>query len=582
MNANLKLVDDHYFEDDLEDSQRDEPVGGFLPLGIEKNQVVVFSRLQKSVVKLKPSDLKEVNLRMHLGSDWYDYFQLVLEQEQPNAGQRRKGESGGARVAKKVIGECQEIGQYLPAAERRSGVWPDGGGGLLVNSDVLWRPDGTVLEHGIHGDHVYPIVRTIGYGPDTPEATPKDLERVLQSFRSYNWQVPFAGELVLGWVGVCLVASAIRRRPHLLVTGPAGCGKSTLLEQVAALLGRNAAPVTGSPTLMGLQQLVQDHPSRGIVIDEFEHDGRSQRRKDVFEAARASYSLQEGDSGIVRGSSSGEAKSYKMSSPFIGCGISPGPMEPADVTRWVVLEMAKLLPLKDAGGMLPSREDFEEIGPRMARLFTSRWSVLRDSLEVFRSAVQSCGGDARMGDTYGYLLASYWAFVSSRQATSSDASQIVELAGIAARISAQAVFDEQECLAALLTRVVSFDLSGGASKLSVAEACKWIVEGRQGKLAVENRLAQFGLRLRVSRANGRWFLLVANSPNHAELRRLFAGSKWSKGGWGLVLRRLPGGHESTQRLGRGLPPCKATAFELPGDLQKSSDSPGSQPASAHC
>lgn len=573
MNSHLQLVDDHYFDEEPDLETRAPPVGGFVPLGLEKDKVVVFSHLQKSVVKFRPSDLKESVMRVFLGSLWYDFYILVLErQQQPIANRRSKAESGASMMAKHIIASCQAVGIYLPSTERRAGAWLDEKGGLVINSGALWRHDGAVLSHGIHGDYVYPVVKSLGFGPDTSAATSQEVQRVLEVFRTYNWQVPFAAELVLGWVGVCLTATALRRRPHVLITGPAGCGKSTLLEQVTALLGRNAAPVTGSPTLMGLQQLVQDHPSRGIVIDEFEHDGRNQRRMDVFEAARASYSLQEGDAGVVRGSTTGEARAYKLSSPFMGCGISPGPMEPADVTRWVLLELAKLPP-QEANCILPSRDEFEQLGPSLARLLISRWTVLRDSLEKFRAAVQVNGGDARMGDTYGHLLACYWAFVNERVATASDAERIIEDAAITKRLHSQAASDHEECLNALFTRVVAFDMPGGASKLSIGEACHCLVKGSHGKRSIEERFSQMGLRVRTSK--GRQYLLVANSPSHSELRRVFAGSKWSHGGWGLVLRRLPGGCESTQRLGPGLPPCKVTAFLLPDEMQSeaSSESP---------
>jgi energy-coupling factor transporter ATP-binding protein EcfA2 len=397
---------------------------------------------------------------------------------------------------------------------------------------------------------------------------PEEVERVLKTFRSYHWQVPGAGELVLGWIGVCFVSTALRRRPHVLVTGPHGSGKSTLLEQVSMLLGPQGAPVTGSPTLMGLQQLVQHHPSRGIVIDEFESDGRNARRKGVFEAARASYSLQEGDAGVVRGSTTGEAKTYRLSSPFLAGAISPGSMEPADVSRWVSLELGRLAERAGVYGPPPTRDEFQRLGPGLARLFVARWPVLSGSLPLFRQAVCDVGGDARQADTYGHLLACYWTFVSGNAATALTAAQLVEELRIGARFRTHAVHDEEECLSALFTRLRTFDgVDGGSVKLSIGEACKLVVDGLPGKKAVMARLGQLGMRLRVARATGRWHLMVANSPSHAELRRLFSGTKWSQGGWGIVLRRLPGGHESTQRIVSGMPSAKVTAFELPDSMQ---------------
>ena len=72
--------------------------------------------------------------------------------------------------------------------------------------------------------------------------------------------------------------------------------------------------------------------------------------------------------------------------------------------------------------------------------------------------------------------------------------------------------------------------------------------------------------LRVAFAKGKWSLYVVNSPMHQELRKLFAGTKWATGGWSVVLRRLPGGEESTQRIGAGLGAAKVTVVYVPEHL----------------
>ena len=70
---------------------------------------------------------------------------------------------------------------------------------------------------------------------------------------------------------------------------------------------------------------------------------------------------------------------------------------------------------------------------------------------------------------------------------------------------------------------------------------------------------------------GKWVLYVSNSPLHHELRKLFAGTKWSTGGWSVVLRRLPGGEESTQRIGAGFAPGKVTAIDVPAHWLPAND-----------
>ncbi len=110
MNANLQLVDDDYFDEDIEQEPCEEPAGGFIPLGFEKRHVVVFSRLQKSVFKLRPADMKEANLRLCFGSDWYDFQSEATTKGRPQEARKRKAGDVSAAVGKMVIQACQQAG----------------------------------------------------------------------------------------------------------------------------------------------------------------------------------------------------------------------------------------------------------------------------------------------------------------------------------------------------------------------------------------------------------------------------------------------------------------------------------------
>jgi hypothetical protein len=346
------------------------------------------------------------------------------------------------------------------------------------------------------------------------------------------------------------------------MTGPAACGKSTVLEYVRWLLGDLAYACTGPQTLAAFYQSLGG-TSKVVANDEFEADPTRKACKDTFEIARMSYSLQEGDEGIVRGTVTGKAKSYRFYSAFIAAGISPGKMEPADLTRWVILEAKG----KPQGERLTEAEA-RDIGPKLARLFVGRWSVFQASEEVVRQRILASGGDGRMADTVGTLLASYWAFVSDQPATAEDAAFLVSMLGIEERLAVHAVSDELQCLEAMTSRVVPFKVMDGCAlvtrQLSIGQAIETVCKDPTGQPDVVARLAQLGLRVALSK--GKWSLYVTNSPMHQELRKLFSGTKWSTGGWSVVLRRLPGGEESTQRIGAGLGPAKVTRIDVPQHL----------------
>jgi energy-coupling factor transporter ATP-binding protein EcfA2 len=518
------------------------------------------------VFDLAASELKEMHLKAMLGADWcsgnFDEYNEKKEELVFNF----------KKLATHIIATCQTKGPYTTNRERRAGIWKMDDGQLIVNSKTLWRPDGCSLKHGIIENHVYPVSRDIGFSLTTEPASKVDIERVLTSFRSLQWITPFSGEMLLGWVGISILAAAVKRRPHVLLTGPAGCGKSTMLEQVRWLLGDMMASCTGGQTLMGLNQLVQEQPSRAIGIDEFEADPRNDKCRQTLEAARSSYSLQEGDEGIVRGTPGGNAKCYRLASPFIAAGISPGKMEPADRSRWVVLESRKL----EAGGRglekLMTEDEASALGKRLCRLFVDRWNVFQETAKTVRHVIVTSGGDGRISDTVGTLLAAYWAFISDRPANIADASKLVTEVGLDERIAVSEANDEKECLEALMTRVLPFRIQSGIyvlnRNLAVGEAVQLVASDPTGQLDITNRLAQFGMR--VAFTKGKWFMYVVNSPMHTELRKLFAGTKWAQGGWGMLLRRLPGGLESTQRVGsQGAQ--KVTIFDLPEALRPAND-----------
>jgi hypothetical protein len=471
------------------------------------------------------------------------------------------------RLATDILSALQAAGPYSDTAERRGGVWKLNDGQLVVNGRQLWRADGTVLEHGIHEGRVYPVSGDVGFDLSTPIATAGDVNKVLAAFNSPQWIHPMGGEIVLGFLGMSLVASALGRRPHVLMTGPAACGKSTVLGYVRLMLGSLAHPCTGPQNMAGLYQSIGG-TSKAVINDEFEADPSRKACKETFEIARMSYSMQEGDKGIVRGTSGGSSRSYRFYSPFIAAGISPGKMEPADLTRWVILEAKG----KPQGERLTDAEA-RDIGPKLARLFLSRWNVFQASEDVVRNCILSLGGDGRMADTIGTLLASYWAFVSETPATEEDAKFLVNMLGIEERIEVHQVSDELQCLEALTSRVLPFKVVDGAAlvtrHLSIAQAIEMVCADPTGQPELVMRLAQIGLR--VAFAKGKWSLYVVNSPMHQELRKLFAGTKWATGGWSVILRRLPGGEESTQRIGAGLGVAKVTVVDVPEHLLSASN-----------
>lgn len=536
--------------------------GGFVALGMAGNKCVVLSSLTKAVTRISPSDMKEMFFKTHFGATWCDehYSAFHPKKEEVIFDHRQ--------LATDIIRDCQAQGPYIESYERKAGVWLNKSGKLLINSKQLWTAEGNILEHGIHDGRIYSASGSVGFDMTTPKATNDDVQKVLNAFGGINWRQELGAELLLGWIGVATMAVVFRRRPHMLLTGGAGIGKSTVLEMAKWLLGPMAFTCTGPQTMAAFYQALGG-TSRAVILDEFEADPSRRHAQDTLEIARMSYSLQEGDEGIVRGTQNGTAKSYAFYSPFLAAGISPGKMQPADLTRWVVLEA---LSRKGDAPQL-NESEAREIGPRLARLFVSRWNMFQASEKVVRECILAAGGDGRMADTVGTLLASYWTFASNRPATADDANVLVEMLNIKARIELHSETDEKRCLDSLMSKVMPFKTIEGqylvTRPMSIAQAIEKVCEDPTGNLEITSRLSQLGMR--VVQQNGKWRFIIANSPEHQELRRLFSGTKWSTGGWAVVLRRLPGGEESTQRIGAGFGAAKVTVFDVPADLLPAND-----------
>lgn len=536
--------------------------GGYVALGTSGEKFAVLSKLSKTVIKLSPSNLKEMDLKALCGATWCD--------ENFSRYHPKKAEwfFDHRELANSIIRDCQAKGPYLESYERKTGVWVGKDGQLLINSEQLWNTRGEVFEHGIHDDRIYSASGSVGFSMATPEASDDEVRKVVTAFGGINWRQPLGSELILGWIGMAFASVAFRRRPHLLLTGGAGVGKSTALEMAKWLLGPLGFPSTGPQTMAAFYQALGG-TSRAVILDEFEADPSRRHSQDTLEIARMSYSMQEGDEGIVRGTPGGTSKSYRFYSPFLAAGISPGKMQPADISRWVVLEA--LSRKHDAVQLTESQA--REIGPRLARRFVSRWSVYQASEQVVRDCILAAGGDGRIADTVGTLLASYWALVSNKPATADDANVLVEMLDIKARIEIHAESDEKRCLESLMSKVMPFKVQEGpylvTRSLSIAQAVALVCKDPTGNPEVISRLAQLGLR--VVMQNGKWSVFIVNSPEHQEIRKVFAGTKWSTGGWAIVLRRLPGGEESTQRIGAGFGAAKVTVFDVPADLLPAND-----------
>lgn len=533
--------------------------GGYVPLGMSDGKCVILSNITKNVVYLPPSSMKEMDLKVVCGVDWCDInYTTKPKKNSPSVFDTRA-------LANEIIRDCQRKGPYTSLMQRRRGVWAQDDGSLLINGGQLWKADGEVLEHGLIGDTVYTASGETSFTPATPEASSADVHTIMEMLNSYTFSNGLGAELLLGWFVAAALGPALHRRPHVLLTGPRGAGKSVIIDTLTQMMGPMAYACAGPQSMAAWYQALSQ-ASYGVLLDEFEYDSKRRHHVDTLEISRISYSLGEANKGITRGTSAGTPVNYQFMSSFLAAGINPGTLDAADASRWVELELLSRKP----EALKVDEATAREIGPRIIRLAISRWSNFKATEAVIHKAIVAAGGTDRMADTYGILLSAYWTVVSDTPATDMDAQILCEALDLDAQIENHVVSDEHRCQEALMSRVTSFrcmdDDYPTSHSLSIGEAVKRVCDDPTGSLEIVERLAQLGLRVHRDRATGCWQLMVVNSPAHQELRKIFAQTKWSSG-WSTVLRRLPGGRESTQRIGAGFGTAKVTVFNLPADFQ---------------
>ena len=159
-------------------------IGGYVALGTIGEKFAVLSKLSKSVVKLSPSSLKEMDLKALCGATWCDenFSRLHPKKEEWYFDHRE--------LANEIIRECQAKGPYLESYERKTGVWVGKDGQLLINSEQLWNTQGDVFEHGIHDDRIYSANGNVGFSMATPEASDEEVRKVIAAFGGINWRQP--------------------------------------------------------------------------------------------------------------------------------------------------------------------------------------------------------------------------------------------------------------------------------------------------------------------------------------------------------------------------------------------------------
>lgn len=425
---------------------------------------------------------------------------------------------------------------------RGLGAWPGRNGELILHCGEALFIDGELHPTGEIDGHFYPR-RPTTFFPSAEEVDDENnpAHDVMAALRTWNWGRPDVDPvLILGWIGVALLAGALPWRPSMFLVGDRGTGKSSLQAVLKAIFG-SAIVSTPDTTPAGIYQHIGSD-ALPIAVDELEADGNNARVNAVVKLARlaASGGL------MLRGGQDHQGIEFQARSTFLFSAINRPPLPAQDLSRLALINIGKLDPAKLKSA--PTLLDADTIGPRLLRRMADAWDDFEKLYEEYRTALRSGGHDSRGQDTYGiFLTCAHMMLGDEGLERESLPFETLESWGhTLAAEKLQEVEDAQDnwqsCLQHLLTSRVDAWRNGQRQTVgALLDAMHDQVEGLTFS-GCEAELAQAGLGLKAPGTIAPGYVLAV--PNSGPLiASLFKGTPWGGEGhlgvWGPALRQGP-------------------------------------------
>jgi len=481
----------------------------------------------------------------------------LLEQYWPRLDAKGKEKGWRAEdVSRALKAACAAMGVWSPTEKvRGAGAWLGADGELIVHYGtrvVVYGADGSAAqgrEPGKIGDLVYPSRPSLPQPTTEREPASGAAAEILGDLKTWMWARPEVDPyLELGHMVAGMLGGALKWRPLKWTTGGKGTGKSTLHDYGKGLLGRWLVS-TSDATGAGIWQKL-GFDSRPVAIDEAEGEEDNRRMNTLLGLARQAAS-----GGVVlRGGADHEGREFAARSTFGLSSIAVPPLNSADRSRFVVLQLHKLPDGIKPPNLAPRR--LEQLGRRLLRRIVDNWGRWADTLTLYREAMELAGHTARGADVFGTLLACQDLVRHDHVPDGDELARWTERlrVGDLAELAGDLAI-EQACLLYLLTRRLEAYRGGVAKTIGewVKQAADLDAFGHPSDDAriANDILKSYGMEVRLAprdKATGdpKWpgvYFWVAN--RHTELARLFDRTKWqggadTQGGWVQHLGWLPG------------------------------------------
>jgi hypothetical protein len=411
---------------------------------------------------------------------------------------------------------------------------------------------------GLHGGYVYPAYGPLmrphheSVGPDAGQA-------VLSQLSTWSYKRRLLDPmLLLGAIVQSMVGGFVDWRAVMWIVGPRGTGKSTLdgePSRTEGFIGHLIGPGrlnTADTSAPAIRQTLK-HSTIPVFIDELEPNASKEKIDALLSLARVAAGGAKGH----RGGQDQQAHEFTLRSPFWFSSILQPPLDAADRSRIVTIELRKLR--SDLKKPDFFKMDAAGLGAKLLRRSIDQIGRLDETINRYREALQDVGHDARGANVFGTLLAC--ADIALYDELPDD--ELVSewaLRCAPAQLSEirEAEAEENNCLHHLLTSPVQ--ARGGDERVALGSwITRAIAEAENGDLdnGPFRQMQQYGLKLvnltvkgSVENAEGEKLPLwgsraytlqepvwLAVAWKHRALDPFFADSKWRGGVWRQSLGR---------------------------------------------
>lgn len=453
---------------------------------------------------------------------------------------------------------CEQCGIYDPSRIRGRGAWlervtdPDDPDCTQTDRVVIHTGDHLIVDGATvalkqhRSRYIYEAGPKLDFITDATPLANSEAVKLAHVCDMVSVEHSYMAQLLAGWIVIAPVCGALKWRPHLWVTSEAGGGKSWVIDNIIKpCVGPIALEVQSKTTEAGVRQSL-NHDGRPIIFDEAE--GQNERDRDriqqILDLARQASS--DGGAPIVKGSTTGEAKTYRIRSCFAFSSINLGVNQAADESRTIVVTI-----ITDPEASSEQREEAfsrlratvtETITPAFtAGLFARTVDLLPTIIanaEVFAAAIAEQTGSRRSGDTMGAAMAGLYSLYS-RSLIDIEKARVFCRERMWIRKATEEVKVEPEgprALQSLMQRILPISTANARHDRTVAELIA-ISASRRGDDHVSPQNASEHLIRSGIRLDGNSVLLGQSSE---WIKSKFRRTDWEKS-WAPTIARIPGG-----------------------------------------